>query len=503
MVHLRRLLERGDAVSNGFTTNVPSPIYGDSGFVAPPETAIQAGVQADLQVAFDGQLNFTTTSGAATNPTPQAQIADSETAIIGDNYATFLWYVNQVDPAYNSGRMQDAIGRIYFITRNPALPTTVQCVCTGLNGVIIPVGALAADSSGNVYVCQEQGTIVDGNVTLPFANQQTGPIPCPAETLTTIYQAVFGWDSIVNPADGVLGNVVESRAAFESRRAQSTAANSIGSLPSILGAVLTVPGVLDALCYDNYTDEPLEYGGVTLPANSLYVAALGGAPADVAFAIWSRKAPGCAYYGGNTTVVVTDPSPSYSPPAPSYPVTFEIPNALDFFVLVTLANSAAVPSNALTLVQNAIINAFAGADGGTRARIGSTVYASRYYGPVAALGAWAQQIISIQLGTGSAADITGSIAGSTLTVSSVASGTLAPGQLLVAGSTAGTAVAQATTIVTQLSGTVGGAGNYRVSQVQGTVGSEPMFTVAMLNDVPTNIDQAPTVAAPGINLALM
>lgn len=42
--------------------------------------------------------------------------------VIGDSQSLFAWYVNQVDPATSSGRMQDAIGRIYFLTRIAASP---------------------------------------------------------------------------------------------------------------------------------------------------------------------------------------------------------------------------------------------------------------------------------------------------------------------------------------------------------------------------------------------
>ena len=125
------------------TTSVPFPTFGPSGFVAPDETSILAGVIADLNAAFGNKLNFGTTGGAQTNPTPQGQIAASETAIIGDSFAMFLWFCSQVDPAYSTGRMQDGIARIYFISRIAGAPSVQPCVCTGLNGVVIPVGALA------------------------------------------------------------------------------------------------------------------------------------------------------------------------------------------------------------------------------------------------------------------------------------------------------------------------------------------------------------------------
>jgi len=468
-------------------TNVPQPTFGPNGFVAPDASAVFAGVQADINAAFGGNLN------PALN-TPQGQLATSEAAIIDEANTDFVFISNQFDPAFAAGRYQDALGRIYFIERNPAEPTVVQALCSGLSGVVIPVGALAIAADGNIYSCTEAGTIpVGGSITLSFSCTVTGPIACPANSLNAIYQAIPGWDSVNNPSDGVEGSDVESREAFEARRQQTVANNSIGSLPSIYGAVLLVPGVLDAYATENPTGSPLTVGGVTLVANSLYVAAIGGVALDVATAIWRKKSPGCAY-NGNTTVAVEDTA-GYEIPYPSYNVTFEIPPALPIIFAVNIANNAQVPSNAAALIQNAIIAAFAGADGGPRARIGSIIYASRFYAPVAAIGPWVQ-IISIGIGSvnAPAAIVTGSISGTTLTVTAVSSGTLAVGQTIVDG----TATITIGTRITALGSGTGGTGTYTINNAQ-TVGSETITAVAATNpSVTVNINQVPTITASNI-----
>ena len=498
-------------------TNVPLPYFGDNGFVPPTESAILAGVQADYQQAFGGNLNFSTTNGSITNATSQGQLSGSQTAYIGDNNAMFLWMVNGFDPAYNSGRNQDAIGRIYFQIRIPGAASVQPCICSGLTGVPVQIGQLAQDPNTNLlWICTEAGEIpIGGSITLSFACQNNGPVAGPASL--TVYQYQAGLDSITPTGDAALGQLVENRAQYEDRRAQSTAANSVGNLPAELGAVLAVPGVLDAYVYDNYTGSPLTYGGVTLQPNSLYVCALGGAAQAVGQAIWSKKSPGCGY-NGNTTVTVVDPSPHYANPPPAYSVTFQVPSNVSFYALVTITNSAVVPANALQLVQQAIVAAFAGADGGTRAKIGSMVYASRYYGSIFRLSAttaidpatgvssfspgWSSDIVSILLGTTASATFTGVIASGVLTASSV-TGTIAKGNLLT--DTSGNVV-NGTTIVSQLSGTTGGAGTYQLgvsaAASSQNVSSESMTTITMVNDVQMNINQAPTIATAAVNLAL-
>lgn len=475
------------------TTSVPTPTFGPTGFLIPPTSAVLAGVCEDIDSAFGGNLNLDPTN-TDTLSTPQGQIASSETAIIDETNAAFLYLTQQFDPAFASGRYQDALARIYDIERNPSQPTVVQALCTGLAGVVIPVGAIAKATDGNLYYCTEAGTIpVGGSITLTFACAIAGPIPCPADALNSIYQAIPGWDSILNASAGVLGNDVETRSALETRRQQTLAANSGNTLQSILAAVLEVPNVIDAYVTENDNDTPTTIGGVSLAAHSVYVAVVGGAAAAVAAAIWSKKAPGCNY-NGNTTIVVLDQSPQYAPNYPSYNVTFEIPANLAIFFAVNIANSALVPSNAATLIQNAIISAFGGGDGGPRARIGSTVFASRFYSSIAALGPWVQ-IISVLLGSTNspACSFTGSISGTTLSVSAVASGSLAIGQILT------DATGKITTGTTIVSGS---GSTWTVSNSQ-TVTSEAMQSiVANLNDVPVNINEEPVVSAAGIVVTL-
>lgn len=487
------------AAPTTLTANVPAPTFGATGFIAPASSVVLAGVQEDINAAFGGNLNFTTADGAVTNATPQGQLAASEAALIGNVNDLYLYYTQQVDPAFAAGRMQDAIARIYFIERNPAQPTVVQALCSGLAGVSIPTGAIGVAADGNQYVCTEAGVIpVSGSITLTFQCTLTGPIACPAGTLNEIFQSIPGWDSITNPDDGVEGNNVETRSAFEARRAQSVAHNSIGSLPSIVGAVLTVPNVIDALVLENDLNTIKVIGDYTLGANSLYVAVVGGEAQAIAEAIWTHKAPGCSY-NGNTTVTVLDSNSGYTPPFPAYLVSFEIPNPLPILFAVTIANGPQVPSDAATQIQNAIISAFAGGDGGPRARIGTELYASRFYTPVAALGSWVQ-IVSIEVGCATAPSATfmGSIAGNTLTVTSVSSGALAMGQTI---SDAAGGMLPGTQISSLGTGT-GGAGTYTITTAQ-TIAAEPMTAaVPNLFRVSVNIDQVPTISAANISVAL-
>jgi hypothetical protein len=366
--------------------------------VIPPESSILAGVQADINAAFGGGLN-------PALETPQGQLASSQAAVIADKNSEIALIVNQVDPLYASGRFQDAIGRIYFLDRKAATSTAVTATLGGLVGTVVPAGTFAQDLSGNTYILLGSVAIgAGGTVSSSWQNIATGPIPCPAATLTKVYQAVPGWDTITNPADGTLGQDVETRAEFEFRRQNSVALNSRGTCPSIYGNVFEkVLGALDCYVIDNPSGLTVLTGPTNYPMlpHSVFVAVIGGADVDIAQAIWEKKDVGCDY-NGNTSVTVLDNS-GYSFPQPSYPVKFERPAPLAIKFAVRIVNLPSLPADIATLIRNSIVAQFNGTNGSVRARIGAAILAANYYASVA-LSASNVQLISVLVGTATPTD---------------------------------------------------------------------------------------------------
>lgn len=387
------------------STSVPQIQFTDAGLIIPTDAAILAGTQADMNAAFGGGLNPQLSA-------PQGQLASSQAAIVSAKDGEIAYLVNQFDPQYADGRFQDGLARVYFLTRNPAASTAVTCTLGGLPSTVIPAGTLAYDTSDNTYVLLGTVSIGSGStVSSSWQNQTSGPIPCPAGTLTIVGQAINGWDSITNPSDGTLGNVVESRADFEFRRQNSVAINSNGTVPAIYANVFEVENVLDVFVYDNATGGTVDYGSTNYPLapHSIYVAVVGGDDQDVANAIWGKKDSGASYSawpnppGGPTvpgdgsvssqTVLDT----TYSYPQPAYNISFIRPGSLAVYFAVEIANTPNLPSNIVTLMQNAVLAQFNGQNGNERARIGSTILAAQYYAPVAAIGSFLT-LLSVAVG---------------------------------------------------------------------------------------------------------
>jgi len=461
-------------------TSVPAIVWSANGPVLPTETQILSGAQSDLSIAFGGNLN-------PSLETPQGQIASSLTAIIADKNSQLALVANMINPDNAAGRWQDAIGRFYFMTRIPAAGTVVQATCVGLAGTPINIGDQAKDTNGYIYSCTQAGTILpSGSVVLEFTNNTVGPIPCAVGALSTIYQQVPGWDTISNVAAGVEGNLVETQQAFEIRRRASVALNANGSVQSVRANVLAVPGVLSCYAIDNPTGAPVTVQGVTLPANGLYVAVVGGNSLAIAQAIWRKKSAGSNYMG-NTSVVVADTSYT-TYPQPTTTVMFEVPAAMPLAVNVLIKANPMLAANITALIQSAIVAAAAGQDGGAPLAIGATIFGSRYYATVGAQDPNCE-VVSIQIGA--QAQFAGSISGTTLTVSAVAVGTLTVGAAVY-----GPGVATGT-VITALGTGTGGVGTYTVGTSQ-TVASTSLTAANYQNYLPVNINQMPSVSAGAI-----
>lgn len=385
-------------------TNVPTITWDDNGITLPEEDEIVNGFIQDILNIFPTAL-VEDSNGKFLLSTPLGQLITSWSAIVSDRNRLLAYYLNQVDPNYAMGRMQDGIGRIYFIERRPETYTEVVGVCSGATGVVIPKGTSVIDGSKVKYIADKNYTIGDdGKIDVTFICQTAGAIECPANSLV-MNQTIVGWDSVNNPNIGVVGRNVESQAQFEQRRRQSVAGNSVNSVDSIMAALLNlVDSNNDPICQDAYVtenslNENVINGTVTLKPHSIFVCVAALDSSDhqqaIAKAIWSKKPPGCAMNGG-TTVTITDDSGLYSTP-PTYDITYQYANDTVIYFDVQMSRSQAQPKNAESLVKDAIYNAFTGEDGSIRPRIGSSILASSFFRPVLNLGNWAA-IITIQIG---------------------------------------------------------------------------------------------------------
>ncbi|MFJ7315280.1 baseplate J/gp47 family protein [Pseudomonas sp. NPDC098747] len=356
-----------------------------TGLYADDTAVIRAETEALWREALGNDVDVSAGS-------PIGQLIDSQTALVADKDRQVLYLSNQFNPAANEGIWQDALGQIYFQERLGAAPTLVECLCTGLAGTTVSGTVQAATGMRLVTVAPVE-IPPTGRVLVSFRTVEEGPIVIPANSVTTIITTVPGWDTVDNPAAGVEGRLIESPQEFEARRKASVANNSQGRAVAINGAVAAVTGVIDSIVIENYKGAPITEHGVTIPAHTFFIAAAGGAGADIAKAIYQKKDGGAATMG-NTPITHVDPA--Y--PLATYTYNYEVPANLNITLTATIKATDTTPSDIADKIKKAVTDNFYGRGSVDRVRMASTLYASRFYTPVISAGV--EDLVSVTLSIG-------------------------------------------------------------------------------------------------------
>lgn len=212
------------------------------------------------------------------------------------------------DPDQAVGRVLDmrcAINGVYRLsgtyTQQPVLVTVDRAVTLpGLD--TSPNSAFTvADSSGNKFkLLNTYSFLGAGAQSLAFRAENMGRVETVPNTLQLVVTATLGVTSVNNPSPASsVGTPEETDAQLRIRRANSVALPSRGYLDGLLGALLDVEGVTQAIVRENYTSAPV--GGI--PAHSIWCVVLGGLSSEIASAIYRKRNAGCGMKGSVTVDV--------------------------------------------------------------------------------------------------------------------------------------------------------------------------------------------------------
>lgn len=377
------------------TTNVPIPQFTPTGLVTYDEQSILSGVQQDWVSAF--ALTGKTLNTELT--TPQGQLQQAQAYMVAAFQSQLAQLIANVDPMTSSGIYQDALGRIYFLTRQAATFATVQATVTGTVGSTLPIGSQVKSSDGTIWASTALATYgPGGTASVTFQATIVGSVPAAGVNDLRIYQQVPNWVAVSNSAPSSPGKDTENRVEFETRRAASVQIGGVGQASNVRAAIANVSGVTDLFVYNNGSDSAMTYGTTNfpIPAHSIAVTVTGGANFDIAAAINSKLDCGCgmATSGGLGTLITVNvqDTVNYVAPYPTYPVRFVRPVNTSIYITVNVANLSTLPSNYIAQVQAAVAAAFANgftSSDGTinvpRARIGGQIVAAEYAAPILTL----------------------------------------------------------------------------------------------------------------------
>lgn len=338
--------------------------------------------------------------------TPAGQLIDSQTAAICQKDNELLFLVNQFNPRYAEGKWQDALAKIYFLERHPAVPSSTMLTCTGLARTTIPVSAQVRDENGYTWECTTTTRIDEnGTALVPFTCTTAGPIEAKSNSINRICTTVSGWDTATNLEDATVGNEEETQAAFEARRYQSVALNSRSSIQSAYSRIASLKGVIFCCMRQNRTSAEQTIDGVKLKPHSVYTCVLGGDENEIAEALYNTVSAGCDYTGDIERLVV-DPITNIKDR-----VRFSRPTSQTVSIKVSIRKNEYTPPNAEDAIKEAIYNNFYGlaseyVNNQPLLRVvgGDTLYASRFY--LSLLNQGFNEILNLQVAL--SGDLTGS-----------------------------------------------------------------------------------------------
>lgn len=316
----------------------------DKGVIVPDTADLLETVQSEYKQALGKDLNL--------NPsTPQGRLIEAETASRTQLLEATAIMSNVINPAKSFGIYLDALCALSGITRIAGSSSRVLASIQGVPGTVIAANSRAKNTLGSVWYLENAVTIpATGVQTAYFLSEELGPVDCPVGSLTSIVDAILGWETITNNLPAESGVLPESDEELRQRRKQNLYRGA-ALIPSIKARLGLVPNIRSSFVYENYTSAPITYQGITINAHSIYAVADGGTDQDVAQALFESKSDGCGYTG-NVTVNVKDSSYGID-----YPVSFNRPTQIPVTVAITVnvSGNSGISAGLAEAVKNAIL----------------------------------------------------------------------------------------------------------------------------------------------------
>jgi len=278
-----------------------------AGISAPSYSDIYQSLQASFQSIYgsDSYLDPDSQDGQMLAIFAQAISDCNNTAI-----ATY----NSFSPATAQGAGLSSNVKINGLRRLVPTNSTVNLLIGGTAGTIISSG-IAADGNGNQWLLPSTVTIGStGSVLVTATAANPGAISASPNTVTSIFTAVLGWQTVTNPSAAVPGALVETDAALRVRQSASTSLPAQSILAAIYGALANITGVEQLQVYQNDLNTVNSLG---MPPHSIAAVVQGGDATAIAQTINEKKNPGTTTFG-TTSVLVQD--------------SVGIPNKINFFV---------------------------------------------------------------------------------------------------------------------------------------------------------------------------
>ena len=268
------------------------------------ENGLQVATSEEIQTNLEnGYKAIYGNDIAITSNTQDGQLIGIYTQMATDIRELLMEVYNSFNPTLCRGRMQDVRFALNDITRKGGTFTIVPITITvnktvtlrGLDANYNDVNATSyaiSDDAGNQYFLIDTVTLTAGTYTKQFRAQNIGLVQPVLNTIINQVTIVNGVTSVTNAsAPTSYGVNQETDTEFAIRRERSIENKSQNSIDAIVGQLLEIEGLTQAVAYNHdYTNYPSTTDADGIPIGYIWVIAEGGSNADIATVIYANMA---------------------------------------------------------------------------------------------------------------------------------------------------------------------------------------------------------------------
>ena len=264
-----------------------------NGFKAESFTEILTRLSNGLKNIYGQDINLD-------QDTPDGQQLGIQANIISDFQDLALYIYNSMDPDLADGANFDKLLKLLARTRLPSSRSTVDIEMVLNKTVSIPASYTIKDLNNQNWIIGTAQTLDAGTHLVSFYSEDWGNITAEPNTINEQVTILTEVVSINNPENAISGRDEESIVQVRERRNKILEINASSTIGSIIGKILDLNGVIDAVPYENMTKiyDPVR----DIQPNSYWIVVKGGDIAQISEIIAKDKTGGTGLKGQVETV---------------------------------------------------------------------------------------------------------------------------------------------------------------------------------------------------------
>ena len=266
-----------------------------NGFKAESFTEILTRLSNGLKNIYGQDINLD-------QDTQDGQQLGIQANIISDFQDLALYIYNSMDPDLADGANFDKLLKLLARTRLPSSRSTVDIEMVLNKTVSIPASYTIKDLNNQNWIIGTAQTLDAGTHLVSFYSEDWGNITAEPNTINEQVTILTEVVSINNPESAISGRDEESIVQVRERRNKILEINASSTIGSIIGKILDLNGVIDAVPYENMTKvyDPVR----DIQPNSYWIVVKGGDISQISEIIAKDKTGGTGLKGKVETVYI-------------------------------------------------------------------------------------------------------------------------------------------------------------------------------------------------------